>query len=103
MADKPLVSWEQEEVMHRAQEVSRLMGNEVVQKVFLDIKDVNLEMWRRTANTPEDREYHWLLDRCVTSVEDMLRAVVDNGIKTRTDIERMIQRHPELDPTPEGD
>lgn len=103
MAREPKISWEEEEIMHRAQEVARLMGNPVVQKVFSDIKEVNIEAWRRTARDTEDREYHWLLDRCVTSIEDMLRAVVDNGIKTRLDIERLIKRHPELDPTHEGE
>lgn len=88
----------QEEVMHRAQEVSRLMNNPAVQKVFEDIKRINLEEWRRTARTVEDREGHWMLDRAITTIEDLLRAVVDNGEVTKVNVERMLARHPELDP-----
>lgn len=94
---------EQEKSLHHAEEVSRVLSNPAIREVFDDMRDENILAWRSIGTTVEQREYHWLMDRCIATMRDLFQVVLDNGTVTQDQIKKAVERQPDLDPKPEGE
>lgn len=64
----------------RAEAAARLIGDEVLQEAFDNVRSAAIDVWTRTkADAVQEREIAWLTVKVLDRIRGELEAIVTNG------------------------